>query len=349
MPDTLCWENRCLKLLDQRLLPGEVVYYSCYTAEQVAEAIKEMVVRGAPAIGISAAFGLVLAAYKAVEEGLTTRQGFDLALAAAAEKLRQSRPTAVNLSWGLQRIMRRLEENDSSDLPGLAASLEEEALSVFQEDLAINHRLGNFGAELVPAGASILTHCNAGALATGGYGTALGVIRSAFNQGKQLRVYAGETRPFLQGARLTSFELSQEGIPVTLITDSCAGHLMANRKIDLVIVGADRIAANGDTANKIGTYSLAVLARYHRIPLYVAAPLSTIDRTLPGGGDILIEERDPKEITTFLGKAVAPSGVKGYNPAFDITPARLISALITEKGVIRQPDMDKIRFLFSSA
>ncbi len=337
-----------MKLLDQRLLPGEVVYYTCYSAEQVAEAIKTMVVRGAPAIGVSAAFGLVLAAYQAAErKQALTRREFDSNLSAVAAKLCRSRPTAVNLSWSVQRIMNCLEENTSPDLPKLAAGLEKEALSIFREDLAANRRLGDLGAELVPPESSILTHCNAGALATAGYGTALGIIRSAFNQGKRPRVFAGETRPVLQGARLTSFELLQEGIPVTLITDSCAGHLMANRKIDLVIVGADRIAANGDTANKIGTYSLAVLASYHRIPLYVAAPLSTIDRSLPAGENIIIEERDSKEITIFSGKAVAPGGVKAYNPAFDVTPSNLIDALITEKGVIRQPDKDKINSLFN--
>ena len=345
MPDTLRWENGCLKLLDQRLLPGEIVYRSCRTAEQVAGAINKMVVRGAPAIGISAAFGLVLAAYRVAEENPGRRE-FVLALNAASEKLRRSRPTAVNLHWGLQRILARLEESDSTDLLELAACLEEEACSIFEEDMVTNRRLGDLGAELIPPGASLLTHCNAGALATGGYGTALGVIRSAFKQGKVLRVYASETRPFLQGARLTSFELVREGIPSTLIIDNCAAHLMAKRKVDLVIVGADRIAANGDTANKIGTYSLAVLARHHRIPFYVAAPCSTIDRTLPDGEKIVIEERGPEEITGTGGEAVAPTGIEAYNPAFDVTPAALVSALITEKAVIRQPDQDKVNSLF---
>lgn len=341
----ISWSDGKLRLLDQCLLPSEIIYRECVSAADVAGAIRRMVVRGAPAIGISAAFGMALEARRLA--GNTGRERLLAALREAGAILRGARPTAVNLAWAVARIERRLAER-AGGLSGqeIAEVLEEEALALLNEDLATNRLIGRHGSELVPCGAAILTHCNAGALATGGYGTALGVVRAAFEQGKSISVFAGETRPFLQGARLTALELTMAGIPVTLITDSCAGSLMAAGKISLVLVGADRIAANGDTANKVGTYSLAVLARYHGIPIYIAAPLSTIDLELPAGSAITIEEREKEEITFFMGRPVAPRGAAAYNPAFDVTPAGLISALITERGIIHNPDPDKIRALF---
>lgn len=325
---TLFWENGSLFLLDQRLLPEKAGYLQCRTATEVVTAIKEMAVRGAPAIGVSAAFGMVLAA----REG-----GGAAGVKEAAVALRGARPTAVNLHWAVERMERRLEQAAKKKNAALAAYLLQEAKAICEEDIAANHRIGACGAALIPDGAAVLTHCNAGALATAGYGTALGVIRAAASAGKGLRVYAGETRPLLQGARLTALELLEEGIPVTLVTDSCAGHLMAEGRISLVLVGADRIAANGDTANKIGTYTLAVLAERHGIPFYVAAPCSTIDLSLVSGAEIAIEERDPEEITAPGGRRIAPVGVSAFNPAFDITPGELIDALITERGLLEKP------------
>lgn len=340
--EAIRWQEGRLYLLDQRRLPAEIVYVNCSTAAAVAEAIKEMVVRGAPAIGVSAAYGMVLAAREAVHEGA----GFREALRQAAALLESARPTAVNLSWSLQRARRIIEQHQDSTPEEICVLLENEAKRLHAEDLEINRCIGDYGASLVPARAGVLTHCNAGALATAGYGTALGVIRSAFSQGKEIQVYAGETRPYLQGARLTALELQQDGIPVTLVTDGCAGYLMASGKVDLVVVGADRIASNGDTANKIGTYGLAVLAHYHRIPFYIAAPLSTIDRQTKSGAEIVIEERSPEEITHWHGKRLAPERVKVYNPAFDVTPAELISAIITERGIVHLPDRFGIEALF---
>lgn len=307
------WQGDRLELLDQRLLPDQTVYLTCKTAAEVATAIRDMVVRGAPAIGCAAAFGIVL--------GSSSEKAFEL--------LAASRPTAVNLFWALERMRR-------------AKNPEAEAVAIFSEDLAANLAMGTHGAKLIPKGARILTYCNTGALATSGHGTALGIVRSSFAMDKSVSVIACETRPYLQGARLTAWECVQEGIPCTLITDNMAGHLMSKGAVDLVIVGADRIAANGDTANKIGTYMLAVLAGRHRLPFYVAAPRSTFDLAIADGSAIEIEERPPQEVTGYRGQRWAPEGVKVRNPAFDVTPADLIAAIVCESGVIPSPDRSRI-------
>jgi methylthioribose-1-phosphate isomerase len=308
------WNGHSLELLDQRELPEKTVYVTCRTGAEVARAIRDMVVRGAPAIGCAAAFGVVL------DKG--SEKSFQV--------LAASRPTAVNLFWALTRMRK-------------AKDLKREAEAIFAEDLAANRAMGKLGAELIPDRARVMTHCNAGALATAGYGTALGVIRSA--KSKIISVIACETRPYLQGARLTAWEMVQEGIPCTLITDSMAGHMLSRGEVDVIVVGADRIAANGDVANKIGTYALAVLARRHDIPFYVAAPLSTFDADIPDGSHIPIEERPAAEVTGYRDLRWAPQGVKVRNPAFDVTPAELISGLITENGVVLQPDAAKIKKL----
>ncbi len=302
-----------MELLDQRMLPDKTMYVTCRTAAQVADAIRDMVVRGAPAIGCAAAFGAVL--------GGRSKESFDL--------LAKSRPTAVNLFWALERMKG-------------AKDAEDEAIAILEEDLAANHAMGKHGAALFEEGARIMTYCNTGALATSGHGTALGVIRSAFELKKNISVIACETRPYLQGARLTAWECVQEGIPCTLVTDNMAGHLMAKGEVDAVIVGADRIAANGDTANKIGTYMVAVLAQRHKLPFYVAAPLSTFDPKIPDGSAIVIEERPAQEVTGYRGVRWAPEGVAVRNPAFDVTPAELITAIVCEKGVIREPSRERI-------
>ncbi len=322
--EALRWLGDRLELLDQRRLPEETVYVECSTAAQTATAIRDMVVRGAPAIGCAAAFGIALDA----------RRGANLAEAHAV--LAESRPTAVNLFWALERM-----RSCTDPLT--------EALAIHAEDLAANRRMGGYGAALVADGARIMTHCNAGALATAGHGTALGVIRSARDAGKRVSVIANETRPYLQRARLTAWEMVEENIPVALITDNMAGHLMSRGEIDIVIVGADRIAANGDAANKIGTYTLAVLARRHGLPFYVAAPLSTFDATLADGSQIPIEERPAEEVTGYRGMRWAPQGVTVRNPAFDVTPAELINAIITERGVLHSPDTDGVARLLSGA
>lgn len=310
-------EKRRLLLLDQRLLPHRVTYRRYSRPDEVAGAIADMVIRGAPAIGIAGAFGLVLSACRLARAGISGDTSSTM-LQKAYHNLKNSRPTAVNLAWGLDRLWKMYSPDMSPD--DVARIFEEEAVKILEEDIEVNKKIGENGAALIPHGARILTHCNAGALATGGYGTALGVVRTAHGQGKVAEVYAGETRPYLQGARLTALELKEDGIPVTLITDSCAGYMMSKGKIDLVIVGADRIAANGDVANKIGTYSLAVLARHHKIPFYVAAPLSTIDPGLDHGGRIVIENRDPREVTHFQGKLIAPGGGACGKPLFRSDP-----------------------------
>ena len=320
------WQHNELQLLDQRKLPHEVVWVSCRDAHEVAVAIRDMVVRGAPAIGVAAAFGIALAALR----------GDDVA--AAAAELRSARPTAVNLMWAVDRMMRRF-----SECGGEAAALESEAQRMFDEDVEANRRIGRFGAELLGAAPTVLTHCNAGALATAGYGTALGVIRAAVESGKRVAVFADETRPYLQGARLTAWELQQDGIDVTLITDNMSGHFFQQGRFDAVIVGADRIAANGDAANKIGTYTLAVLAKAHGVPFYIAAPVSTVDIATPDGKAIPIEERSAAEVTSIGGVAIAPQGVAVRHPAFDVTPAALITAIITDRGVLRPPYQEAIR------
>ncbi|MEO8143339.1 MAG: S-methyl-5-thioribose-1-phosphate isomerase [Betaproteobacteria bacterium] len=310
MIEPIRWQGDRLELLDQRLLPDQTVYVSCSTAAEVAAAIRDMVVRGAPAIGCAAAFGMVLGG----------TNSFDV--------LAKSRPTAVNLFWALERMQR-------------AKNPEAEALAIFAEDQAANRAIGEHGAKLIPERARVMTYCNTGALATSGHGTALGVIRTSFLNSK-ISVIACETRPYLQGARLTAWECMQEGIPCTLITDNMAGYLMSKGEVDVVIVGADRIAANGDTANKIGTYMLAVLARRHRLPFYVAAPVSTFDPAIADGSAIEIEERPAQEVTGYRGVRWAPEGVAVRNPAFDVTPAELITGIICEKGVILEPNRERL-------
>jgi len=340
--EALRWRDGVLELIDQRRLPATFETVRCSNATEVAAAIRDMVVRGAPAIGCAAAFGIAMEARTHAKQ---PRASLDRTLAAAFEQLQASRPTAVNLFWALQRMRTVLGTNPGSDGNRIAGGLETAALEIFTQDIAVNHAIGRAGAGLLPDGARIMTHCNTGALATAGHGTALGVIRTARDQGKKLSVIANETRPFLQGARLTAWELMQEKIPVTVATDSMAGHLMQQGKVDLVIVGADRIAANGDTANKIGTYTLAVLARHHNIPFYVAAPISTFDLNTPTGDKIPIEQRPAEEMTGYAGTRWAPQRVDVFNPAFDVTPATLVTALITERGVLHRPDEAGMRRL----
>ena len=328
------WANGCLEILDQTRLPGKVEYIKCTEHRTVCDAIKRLSVRGAPAIGAAAAYGLALGA-ASVSAG--SREEFLTAVEGIANDLVATRPTAVNLKWAVDRILTKLRGCDCQAVDALKAMLVSEAEAIFNEDLDSNRKMGKFGQALVPDGAAILTHCNAGALATAGLGTALGVIRAARDAGKKVSVYADETRPLLQGARLTTWEMLQEKIPVTLISDNMAGYLMSLGKVDLVIVGADRITANGDVANKIGTYGVAVLAKEHNVPFYVAAPMSTIDFNLVSGRDIPIEERAAQEITHFAGVRMAPEGVGVWNPAFDVTPSRLISAIITDRGVAKPP------------
>jgi len=340
---TLRWRDDRLELLDQRLLPDEVSYVLCDSAARTAGAIRDMVVRGAPAIGCAAAYGIAVEAQRL--RGAAPAD-FARELEAAFTALAASRPTAVNLFWALARMHEHWQEG-SREAPGaIADRLLALASRIAREDVEVNRALGACGASLLADGARVLTHCNAGALATAGHGTALGIIRSAVESGKRIEVIADETRPFLQGARLTAWEMVQEGIPVTLITDSMAGHLMSRGEIDAVIVGADRVAANGDVANKIGTYMVAVLAVRHGIPFYVACPLSTIDRTVARGRDIPIEERGAEEVLGHRDQTWAAPGVRVRNPAFDITPADLVTALVTERGILRAPDPDGIASLF---
>jgi len=340
---TLEWKKGKLVLLDQTKLPAKESYRECSTYQEVARAIKNMVVRGAPAIGVAAAFGMVLGALqsKARDPAIFRRHVFR-----TGQTLVASRPTAVNLLWAVERMKRVAEDSLSRGIPVVKKRLQEEAIQIFREDLQTNREIGRQGQFLVGDGASILTHCNAGALATTGYGTALGVIRAAFEAGKRLHVFVDETRPFLQGSRLTSWELKKDRIPCTLIADNMAGWLMAQRKIHLAIVGADRIAANGDVANKIGTYSVARLCHVHQIPFYVAAPTSTIDLTMKTGKDIPIEQRSGLEITTLHGRPLAPQGVKAWNPAFDVTPHRFIRAIITEKGIMQKPFKTNLKKIY---
>ncbi len=326
------YRDGAIRMIDQRLLPTQEVWIQYRDYQSVAEAIRSMVVRGAPAIGVAAAFGVAFGARDIAAAGFGE---FYAELEKVCATLAATRPTAVNLFWALDRMRARARQLAGSPLDDIRTELLNEALAVAAEDEAINRAMGRHGAALIPDGARILTHCNAGALATGGYGTALGVIRAAVESGKSVSVLADETRPFLQGARLTAWELHKDGIPVTLICDNMAGALMRQGEIDGVIVGADRIAANGDVANKIGTYSVAVLAREHGLPFYVAAPLSTIDRNIADGDQIPIEERDAIEVTHCGATRLAPEGIRVRNPAFDVTPARLVTAIITERGVVR--------------
>ncbi len=352
--ETLRWFNNRLEMIDQRILPAAFEYLSYYSAASVAEGIRSMVVRGAPAIGVAAAYGVALEALRLSEESSTLRQAqgerddFNKGMETGFTVLAASRPTAVNLFWALQR-MRKVWEGVATQTPQhIAQRLLAEAHEILAEDIRINKAMGANGAALLQDGARVLTHCNAGALATAGWGTALGVFRSAVEAGKKISVIADETRPFLQGARLTAWEMVQENIPVTLITDNMAGHLMAHGEIDAVVVGTDRVAANGDVANKIGTYMVAVLAKRHNIPFYVACPLSTIDLNIASGKDIPIEERSVEEVKGFRDYHWAAQGVKIRNPAFDVTPAELVTGLITEKGVVLQPDAQGIRKLMAA-
>jgi len=348
------WQHQTLKLLDQRRLPEFEKYVICKDAQQTAQAITDMVVRGAPAIGVTAAWGVVLSVLQ--HQQLMTSE-FRKAVNTDISVLAQARPTAINLHWALQRMQRLLTEllSDSEAQPAtddnnvrlkILDALEAEAQLIHQQDIAINQTMGKLGAQLIEQGSAVLTHCNAGALATGGYGTALGVIRSAYASGNITQVYADETRPWLQGSRLTAWELERDNIPVTLLADSAAAYLMQQNKISWVIVGADRVAANGDIANKIGTYSVAVNARHHGIRFMVVAPTSTIDLNTSTGADIPIEQRGSDELLQFSGKRIA-ADCDAWNPVFDITPANLIDVLVTENGVVEQPNKSKINKLFS--
>jgi len=337
--ETLRWREGRLELIDQRRLPARIEFVACSSAEEVARAIRDMAVRGAPAIGCAAAYGVALEAARLRD---AAPDAFAAGLDKAFRELAAARPTAVNLAWALERMRSATGAAGRARPPELAARLLDEAHRIASEDVAANRAMGAHGAALIADGARVFTHCNAGALATAGHGTALGVIRSAAAAGKRVSVIVDETRPFLQGARLTAWELKQDGIPVTLITDGMSGHLMSRGEIDAVIVGADRVAANGDVANKIGTYMIAVLAQRHSIPFYVAAPLSTIDVRIASGDAIPIEERGAAEVRGHAGVEWAPPGIAVRNPVFDVTPASLVTALITEKGVVHQPDRRKI-------
>jgi methylthioribose-1-phosphate isomerase len=332
MVETIQWTDEGVVMIDQTRLPHEQVFVTCRTYEEVAEAIRSMVIRGAPAIGVAAAMGAALGVGQAP---------FDT----VCSTLAATRPTAVNLFWAIDRMRRKYAEVEHQPLESIRETLTREAKQIYSEDIAINRAIGRHGADLVPDSGTVLTHCNAGALATAGYGTALGVIRAAVESGKKVEVFADETRPFLQGARLTVWELQQDGIPSTLITDNMAGHFLKSGRIGCVVVGADRIAGNGDVANKIGTYSVAVLAKENGVPFYVAAPISTLDLSLACGDDIPIEERSGTEVTHLAGKAVAPEGIGVRNPGFDVTPHRYITGIITERGVARAPYSETLREL----
>ena len=334
MVETIVWTDAGVVMIDQRRLPKEEVYVTCRDYREVAEAIRSMVIRGAPAIGVAAAMGVALGV-------LHGDAGFD----EVCETLAGTRPTAVNLFWAIDRMKKLHASLRGKPVEEIRARMVEEAQRIRLEDIAINEAIGRNGVSLVPDGKTVLTHCNAGALATAGYGTALGVIRAARAAGKRIDVFADETRPFLQGARLTAWELLHDGIPTTIITDNMAGHFMKAGRIGCVIVGADRIAANGDVANKIGTYSVAVLAKENFVPFYVAAPISTLDLALACGDQIPIEQRSPAEVTHLFGVPVAPEGVAVENPAFDVTPHRYVTAIITERGVARPPYGDSLRRL----
>ncbi len=337
MIPTVEWKNGAVRLLDQSRLPESIEFFDCRDVDAVAAAIRELRVRGAPAIGVTAAMGVALGAQAIAS---TEYDVFAKTLFTICDRLAATRPTAVNLFWAIERMKQKLVALRAEPIASIKAALMKESQAILEEDIALCKAIGRHGAGLIQTGQTVLTHCNAGALATAGYGTALGVIRAACEQGKKIQVIADETRPVLQGARLTAWELMQDQIPVTLITDNMAGSLMRQGKIHLCVVGADRIAANGDVANKIGTYSVAVLAKAHGIPFYVAAPYSTIDLKTKSGADIPIEQRNPLEVTTIHGsQPIAPTGVAVYNPAFDVTPAELISGIITERGVFKPSEL----------
>jgi methylthioribose-1-phosphate isomerase len=342
MIQTLEWTDSGVRFIDQTKLPTEETYVNCRTADQVADVIRNMVVRGAPAIGVAAAMGIALGVKNAKAETVgELKTEFDR----VCDVIGKTRPTAVNLFWAIRRMRDKFELLRARPLPQLKQAVIEEAQRMHAEDIAANRAMGQFGATLMPASGGVLTHCNAGALATCGYGTALGVIRAAVEQGKKIHVYADETRPFLQGSRLTAWELMKDGIPTTVISDNMAGAMMSKGKIGAIVVGADRIAANGDVANKIGTYTVAVLAKEHNIPFYVAAPLSTIDFETTDGSKIPIEQRNSREVTHFAGKQVTPEGVSIENPAFDVTPSKYVTAIVTEKGIARAPYLESLQRL----
>ncbi len=347
MLPTVAREADAVVMIDQRKLPGQEIYVRCKTAAEVAKAIKTMVIRGAPAIGVSAAMGIALGMRKSKATGTLK---FGAEFQKTCDLMAATRPTAVNLFWAIERMKRTFaaaaQAGDSVEQ--IKDKLDREADLIHDEDVASCRAMGAFGAEIVPSDARVLTHCNAGALATAGYGTALGVIRGAVEKGKRVAVFADETRPFLQGARLTAWELVKDNIPTTVITDNMTAALMRQGKVDLVVVGADRIAANGDTANKIGTYGVAVLAREHKIPFYVAAPLSTIDLNTPDGDHIPIEERNAREVTHVGGMQLAPRGAEVWNPAFDVTPQQYITGIITERGIFRAPYVESLKSAFDA-
>jgi methylthioribose-1-phosphate isomerase len=342
MIQTLEWTDNGVRFIDQTKLPTEETYVTCKTYEQVADAIRTMIVRGAPAIGVAAAMGIALGVKdsKAESAGELKRE-----LDHICEVIGKTRPTAVNLFWAIERMQQKFERLRVRPIAQIKQEFVEEAKRMHAEDIAASQAMGRHGATLMPREGGVLTHCNAGALATAGYGTALGVIRAAVEQGKKIHVYADETRPFLQGSRLTAWELMKDGIPTTVISDNMAGAIMRQGKIGAIVVGADRIAANGDVANKIGTYSVAVLAKENGIPFYVAAPISTVDLACPDGSKIPIEQRNPKEVTHIAGKQMTPDGVSVENPAFDVTPAKYVEAIITERGIAREPYGESLRTL----
>jgi len=342
MIQTLEWTDSGVRFIDQTKLPLEETYVNCTTYQQVADVIRNMVVRGAPAIGVAAAMGIAL--------GVKTSNAGNIndlrrELNVICDTMAKTRPTAVNLFWAIRRMRQKFESLQVRPVPQIKQALIEEAQRMHAEDIAINQAMGRHGATLMPASGSVLTHCNAGALATAGYGTALGVIRAAIKSGEKIHVYADETRPFLQGSRLTAWELTKDNIPTTVISDNMAGAMMLQGKIGAVIVGADRIAANGDVANKIGTYTVAVLAKEHGIPFYVAAPISTVDLETPDGKGIPIEQRNPEEVSHIAGKAITPPGVQIENPAFDVTPAAYVTAIVTERGIARAPYAESLAAL----
>ena len=339
MIQTLEWTDHGVRFIDQTKLPTEETYVNCTTHEQVADVIRTMVVRGAPAIGVAAGMGIALGVKNSQAETVNDlKREFDQ----ICEIIGKTRPTAVNLFWAIRRMTEKFESLRMRSIPQIKQALIEEAQRMHAEDIAANQAMGRHGATLMPSSGGVLTHCNAGALATAGYGTALGVIRAAVEQGKKIHVNADETRPFLQGSRLTAWELMKDGIPTTVISDNMAGAMMSQGKIGAIVVGADRIAANGDVANKIGTYTVAILAKEHGIPFYVAAPISTVDLDCPTGSQIPIEQRNAREVTHIAGKQMVPDGVEVENPAFDVTPAKYVAAIITEKGIARAPYQESL-------
>jgi methylthioribose-1-phosphate isomerase len=344
MIQTIEWTDHGVRFIDQTKLPTEETYVNCTTHEEVADVIRTMVVRGAPAIAMAAAMGIALGVNNSKAETVgDLKRDFDQ----ICDLMSKTRPTAVNLFWAIRRMQEKFERIRIRPIPQIKQSLIEESQRMHAEDIAANQAMGRHGATLMPSSGGVLTHCNAGALATAGYGTALGVIRAAIEQGKKIHVYADETRPFLQGSRLTAWELMKDGIPTTVISDNMAGAMMSQGKIGAIVVGADRIAANGDVANKIGTYTVAILAKEHGIPFYVAAPISTVDLECPDGSQIPIEQRNAREVTHIAGKQMVPDGVEIENPAFDVTPAKYVVAIITEKGIARAPYGESLRTLAS--